>query len=125
MFGVSSGRVILAHRQAWIMANGFIPDGLYVLHACDNPSCVNPSHLFLGSQADNMRDMIIKGRSYHPSVSGESNPNAKLSSEDVSSIEFSLKHKLATVAEIRHQYRIGKTTIYQIIRGDHWACRTE
>lgn len=53
----------LLHRVAWEWANGPIPDGANVLHRCDKPACVNPEHLFLGTQADNMRDMYQKGRS--------------------------------------------------------------
>jgi hypothetical protein len=56
------GRGLLAHRVAWTMENGEIPTGLLVLHRCDNPSCVNPEHLFAGTYQDNADDMVSKGR---------------------------------------------------------------
>lgn len=60
-----------AHRIAWERANArVVPDGLFVLHRCDVPNCVNPDHLFIGTQADNMRDMAAKGRS----MKGRKNP---------------------------------------------------
>ena len=51
-----------AHRAAWELANGPVPNGMSVLHRCDNPPCVRPEHLFVGTQKDNVRDMIEKGR---------------------------------------------------------------
>lgn len=57
------GRLMLAHRRAWELAFGSIPAAMNVLHHCDNPPCCRISHLFLGSQADNVRDMCLKGRS--------------------------------------------------------------
>lgn len=54
--------VLYAHRVAWEMENGPIPGGMYVCHRCDNPACIRPEHLFLGTQLDNIRDMVAKGR---------------------------------------------------------------
>jgi hypothetical protein len=71
MVGVGGRKVRLAHRVSWILSNGPIPHdgsahGICVLHRCDNPSCVNPSHLFLGTNADNVRDKTSKGRNNAP-----------------------------------------------------------
>ena len=70
------GRMVTAHRHAYELEVGPIPDGLFVLHECDNPSCVNPRHLFLGTQLDNIRDRDKKGR--HVACHGERHGEAKL-----------------------------------------------
>lgn len=59
-------RQVLAHRLAFVLASGAIPDGMHVLHKCDVPLCVNPEHLFLGTHADNMADCGEKGRRRNP-----------------------------------------------------------
>lgn len=59
---VVNGHGMTAHRRAWILENGPIPDGLLACHHCDTPLCVRPDHLFLGTPADNARDMMVKGR---------------------------------------------------------------
>jgi hypothetical protein len=59
-----------SHRWAWELTNGPIPDGVYVCHTCDNPRCCNPTHLWLGTQFDNMRDMVAKGRGASQKKSG-------------------------------------------------------
>lgn len=62
------GRMAMAHRLAWINRFGDIPDGMLVLHKCDNRKCVNPEHLFIGTQEDNMKDMKSKGRGRKPAA---------------------------------------------------------
>lgn len=58
----------LAHRYSWALANGPIPEGLWVLHHCDNPPCVNPTHLYLGTVVENVQDMVARGRHYVPDL---------------------------------------------------------
>lgn len=62
VFQVAVGDIDRAHRAAWRLFRGEIPDGLWVLHKCDSPSCVNPDHLFIGTNADNVADKMRKGR---------------------------------------------------------------
>lgn len=75
-----------AHRVAWRIYRGPIGEGMSVLHRCDNPACVNPDHLFLGTQTDNMRDCSQKGRVKIPHYRGEKNSFAKLTDDLVRKI---------------------------------------
>ena len=77
-------RNLRANRASYIIHNGPIPDGMYVCHTCDIPHCVNPSHLFLGTQFDNMRDMVAKGRNVN--LKGEAHGRAKVTEDDVRDI---------------------------------------
>jgi hypothetical protein len=73
-----NGKKIPAHRVAFALANGAIPDGLYVLHRCDNPPCCNPAHLFLGTYKDNIDDMDAKGRRVNNPPLGSNHGCAKI-----------------------------------------------
>lgn len=87
----NGGGMIYAHRYSWLFFKGEIPAGLYVLHRCDNPRCVNPKHLFIGTQQDNMNDMKNKGR--QAIMEGPANPRfgVKLSPELKNRISKSIK----------------------------------
>jgi len=80
--GGDKGRPLNAHRVSWEIHFGKIPSNLHVLHKCDVACCVNPGHLFLGTNRDNVNDMVKKGRQ----TIGERNPMAKLTAEEVKEI---------------------------------------
>lgn len=84
VFWITGGQRVLAHRYAFVREVGPISDGLDLCHRCDNPPCVNPAHLFLGTRSDNMRDMDRKGRRRSPR--GETHPHSTLSDESVAEI---------------------------------------
>lgn len=105
-----------AHRIAWEEANGPIPPGLFVLHKCDNPPCVRPDHLFLGTNLDNIRDMVAKGRSRR----GERNVNAKLTGADIPVIREMAAAGLGTTA-IGLEFGVSDTAIRHILAGRTWT----
>lgn len=115
--GGSGGRMVRAHRMSYELAHGAIPEGMNVCHRCDNPRCVNPSHLFLGTQHDNMRDMVAKGRA--TKGCGEHVGTAKLTATEVVSIR-SLAAQGATFAEIGRRYSVSKTMVRLIVRRQFW-----
>lgn len=89
----------LAHRFMWQIVFGDIPDGLFVCHACDNPTCCNPGHLWLGTCADNTRDMWTKGRARVVSPKGEQHGCAKLTESDIVAIRNSSMSRRALAAQ--------------------------
>lgn len=115
-FRSPSGRVVQAHRAAWEIANGQIPDGLYVLHTCDNRRCVNPSHLFLGTRKDNNNDMLIKKRG----ARGEKNGNAKLTKPSVEFIRSEFLSRRMSSLELGKKYGIGRNYVYQLVHSNRW-----
>ena len=103
-----------AHRWVWTQHFGTIPLGLFVLHKCDNPACVNPDHLFLGTQLDNNRDKKEKGRAFKPC--GEINHNAKLTASD---IEF-IRHSDLSGAALGRMFGVTRTCICSVRRRKCW-----
>lgn len=105
------GFYMIASRVSWELANGLIPKGANVCHKCDNPRCVNPEHLFIGSNKDNMQDMKTKGR--HKFRVGSANPNAKLTKQEVWAIKEA-RHKGVSAKELSQLYGISKGTVYNL-----------
>ena len=112
-FSLKLYRRMLAHRVSWIIHRGAIPKGLYVCHHCDNPKCVNPKHLFVGTQKDNIDDMYRKGRQGIPPGTGKRIGVAKIASENPEEFrgEKNGNAKLveADIRYIRKNYRKVKT----------------
>jgi hypothetical protein len=111
----------LAHRVAYEAANGPIPPGLFVCHSCDNPPCVNPAHLWLGTPADNTADMVRKKRyfNWRGLRSGEDNPKAKLSNADV--LEIRQLRGLETQRSLGRRFGVGADVVCRIQKGLAWA----
>ena len=125
-----------AHRVAWELYRGKIPEGLHVLHRCDNPPCVNPDHLFLGTHTDNMRDCRDKGRLVlpvcprekkargdangmrtHPGlVAGEKNPNSKLLDVQREEIRIAVNAGATRVAMAK-KYGVHVNTVKSLLKG--------
>jgi hypothetical protein len=115
-----NARTLLAHRVSWEIHSGPIPDGLWVLHDCpsgDNPLCVNPAHLWLGTAQDNALDMIAKGRS--PRNCGERNGSAKLTWELVRALR-ARRAEGASFSVLSAEFHIHKMTACDIARGETW-----
>ena len=104
-----------AHRRAWVMVNGAIPNGVCVLHRCDNPACVKPEHLFLGNRLNNAQDRKAKGR--NGDKRGVKNPTSKLTEAQVMSIR---KDSRNTV-ELSKAYGVGDACIGKIKRRVSWS----
>jgi hypothetical protein len=106
---------ILAHRAMWQVLTGHdIEKGMCICHTCDRPSCVRPSHLFLGTHADNVRDKVNKGRQHRPR--GERHPKARLTAGDVIAIRASNAQHL----QLAKAYGITATSIRYIRARKNW-----
>lgn len=112
IFGRSNER--LAHRISWILINGKIPNNLFVLHSCDNPSCVNPDHLFLGTDLDNAQDRDNKARCVWPK--GEKHSCSKLTDKQVLEIREIYASGHTYMRILSAKYKISISQISRIIR---------
>jgi hypothetical protein len=120
------GKLLKAHRVSWELHKGSIPPGMNVLHQCDNPPCVSPYHLFLGTLSDNSQDSVNKGRNIfqkHPEKhpQGESVKQSKLTVEQVK--EIIKRHQDGNVTQtfLAHEYGVTPANISEIVRGNTWT----
>lgn len=115
-FAISRKDRMYAHRASWLLHRGEIPKGMYVLHRCDNPSCVNPEHLFLGTARDNTIDMLTKGRGGPLTVGGERSPVSKLTDAQVVAIRLE-RSEGAKLHVIAARHGVTNATISRICAG--------
>lgn len=109
----ADGKTVIAPREAYRLGVGPIPSGLFVLHRCDNPPCVRPSHLFVGTQKDNAQDAIKKGRF----VRGSRNGGSKITEAQAVAIRVDRR----TQMEIAAAYGISQSNVSLIKLGKHWG----
>lgn len=122
-----NGKMERAHRVSWSFHNNAeIPEGMEVCHRCDNPSCVNPKHLFIGTHSKNIKDSFDKNRSTNE---GESNPHNKLTRKDIVKLRkeygsktFKRGEKMKFYEHKAKFYGVSSTQIRQAISGRAWSC---
>ena len=109
-----NNKMKMAHRISWIIHFGNIPEGLEVCHKCDNPECVNPSHLFLGTHQDNMDDRKSKGR--NKSLQGEMNGASKLKNSQILSIRKKYSTGEYSLRDLGREYHVGFEAIRRVVK---------
>ena len=116
-----SRKTVTAHRYAFSIFNEMeIPKGEWVLHKCDNPSCINPKHLYLGNRSQNVKDREERGRNKVPNLKHENHPNSKLNWEKVNYIRTSYK-KRGDVYRLAKKFSVDHHTVSDILRMKTWV----
>jgi len=115
-----NGKSMMMHRYMYEKYKGKIPDGILACHTCDNTSCINPDHLFLGTQADNMADMVKKGRQSTGRINnrGQGNGSHKLTEKQVCSIKYD--YPCSTRTEIAKIFNISISMVSHIMLNKNW-----
>lgn len=117
---------VKAHRFSWLMHFGEIPEGMRVLHKCDNPICVRPDHFFLGTDRDNIADCVAKGRSRNGSAehrelwTGERNAAAKITANVAAEIRETRRRSTLTLKQIGARYGLCQSQVRNIVTGRSW-----
>jgi hypothetical protein len=125
--GVEGQRVALAHRLSWELHFGPIPDGLHVLHHCDNPPCTNPRHLWLGTNADNQADMRAKARDSDKGLfsterfAREGHPYAKLTRNDAEEIRAAFVPRRVTRKDLALRFGVSESAIKRVLSRQTWT----
>jgi hypothetical protein len=117
------GHMQQAHRVAWALTHDRWPRPC-ALHICDNPWCVNPSHIYEGTPADNIRDAVVRGRFKPGRSPGEANPMAKLTAADVASIRAAYVRGSSTagLAALARRFGVSTSAVHLITSGKKWRC---
>lgn len=119
LFALGTG-ARLAHRVSWELTHGPIPQGKCVLHRCDTPLCVRPDHLFLGSMADNARDMVQKGRQRNVPHPGETNGSARLTLGIVERMREQYHPREVGYGKLGELFGVSKSQTARIVKGQSW-----
>ena len=115
------GELHKAHRLMYELTKGEIPEGMQVCHTCDNPSCVNPDHLWIGTQADNVRDMCDKGRNSYGDQRGENHSGVKLTEEDVIVMRKYYTWGISSITELAQEFGVGYAQAWAIVKRKSWT----
>ncbi len=115
-----AGARLYAHRVRWVREHGQIPSGLCILHKCDNPSCVNPSHMQTGTKAENNADMWAKGRARPGVHRGEAHGMSRLSGSQVCEIR-ELRDSGASALALSVRFSVSISQITRIVSRKSWA----